>query len=256
MLREVIQSLPSAEFREGLIWHVGNVTEIDSVSLYFRLGRTSKSTLEIFDEKLRGFRDQEFETAPYTHVILDLELEVCAIAKKPRLAATARGIAGCLERLLKESPTAADFHASFEIDYIRDPADFITQLADAYSISKFWVTFSRPNAFDAQEDFVKPFQRMVEASNGEKGKAELKGKTLDAQKLEAVARSAAATGDDAAAWIKRTRTSKKVKKELRGNPVNIPADDVANQQQRRGLLEQIRRAYRKIRGRNDENEHR
>lgn len=248
MLREAIDSLPSGEFRRGLKWHIGNIAPIDSSALYFRLGRTSTATLEIFNEAEGRFVDQEFETAPYTHAIVDVEMEVCAIAKKTRLSPTTSGIARHFARLLNESRKAAEFQAVFEIDEVKDPEDFVAHLRESYSISKFWVTFSRPNAFDADHDFVKPFQRMVEASNGEKGKAELKGENLDARTLEAVARSAAATGDDACAWLKPSRQSRRVKKQLRGSSVNTSQEDVANEEQRRLLLDRVRELYRKVRG--------
>jgi len=247
MVRETIQSLPSGEFRTGLIWHIGNVTPIDEAGLYFRLGRTSTSTLEIFDEEEGGFIDQKFETAPYTHGIVDVELEVCALAKKTRLSPTTAGVARQFVRLLNQSKKATEFQALFEIDDVKDPEDFIAHLKSAYSISKFWVLFSRPNAFDANEDFVKPFQRMVEASNGEKGKAELKGQNLDSATLEAVARSAAATGDDAGAWIKPSQHARRVKKQLRGSSVNTSQEDVADERQRRNLLDRVRELYRRIR---------
>jgi len=231
-----------------LIWHIGNVTPIDENGLYFRLGRTSTSTLEIYDEEEGGFIDQEFETAPYTHAIVDVELEVCAIAKKTRLSPSTAGIARQFVRLLNESEKVVEFHALFEIDDVKDPEDFIGHLKRAYSISKFWVLFSRPNAFDANEHFVKPFQRMVEASKAEKGKAELKGENLNSETLEAVARSAAATGDDAGAWIKATRQARRVKKQLRGSSVNTSQEDVASERERRTLLDRVRELYRKIRG--------
>lgn len=248
MLRETIQSLPAGEFRHGLIWHIGNVTPIDENGLYLRLGRTSSSTLEIYDEDEGGFIDQEFETAPYTHAIVDIDLEVCAIAKKTRLSPTTSGIARQFARLLNESDKAVEFQALFEIDDVKDPEDFIGHLRRAYSISQFWVTFSRPNAFDANEHFVKPFQRMVEASNSEKGKAELKGENLDLPVLEAVARSAAATGDDAGAWIKPAQHARRVKKQLRGSSVSTSQEDVAEEKQRRTLLDRVRELYRKILG--------
>jgi len=251
MLRETIQSLPAGEFRRGLTWHIGNVTPIDESGLYFRLGRTSTSTLEIYDEGAGGFIDQEFETAPYTHAILDVQLEVCAIAKKTRLSPTTPGIARQFVRLLNESEKAVDVQACFEIDDVKEPDDFIAHLKQAYSISKFWVLFSRPNAFDANEHFVKPFQRMVEASNGEKGKAELKGQNLNPETLAAVARSAAATGDDAGAWLKTSRQARRVKKQLRGSSVNTSHEDVADERQRRTVLDRVRELYRKVRGDGD-----
>ncbi len=95
-LNRSISSLPQIELRTGRIWHIGNVRRIDDAGLYFRIGRTSRSTVGIYEEG--NFKDQEFETAPYSHVILDVELEVCALAKKTQLAPGAPGIAHHLVR--------------------------------------------------------------------------------------------------------------------------------------------------------------
>lgn len=248
MLREAIESLPSGEFRKNLIWHIGNVTPIDQSALYFRVGRTSTSTLEVYDEEEGGFADQEFETAPYTHAVVDVDLEVCAIAKKTRLSAATPGIARKFARLLNESPKAVEFQAVFEIQEVKDPEDFIAHLQDAYSVSKFWVMVTRPNSWDAQQHFLKPFQATVEASNGETGKAELKGQNLNAEALEGIARSAAATGDDAGAWIKPTRQGKRVHKRLKGSSVTTSQEDVADTPQKRKLLDRVRELYHKVRG--------
>ena len=248
MLRETIASLPAGEFRAGLTWHVGNVIPIDHAGLYFRFGRTSTSTLEIYDQKMGSFVDQEFETAPYTHIVVDIEMELSAIARKPRLSPTTSGIARQLMRLLNESKKAVEFEATFEIDDIKDPEDFISHLKRAYSISKFSVFFSRLNAFDANKDFVKPLQGLLEASNGEKGKAELKGKALKSEILEAVARSAAATGDDATALIRPDMEAAPVMKRLRGSAAVISQEGVADKKEQRQLLERVRTLYRKIRG--------
>lgn len=248
MLREAIESLPSGEFRRGLIWHIGNVTPIDEKALYFRVGRRSKEKLEIFDERDGRFEDQEFQTAPYTHAIVDVELELCAIAKKTRLSPTTTGIARQLGRLLKESKKAAEFEADFDIDEVKDPEDFIDHLRSAYSISKFWVTFSRPNAWDTDRDFIKPMQQCVEAANGKKGKAELKGDNLDTEILEKITRSAAATGDDAGASLKLGQGQKEIRKQLRGSLVSISREDVADHHQRFTLLIRMRELYRKVRG--------
>lgn len=239
MLREVIESLPSGKSRRGLVWRVGNVDRVDQHGLYFRIGRTYTTTVEVYDENEGRFVDQEFETAPYTHVVVDLELEVCAIAKKTRLSPTTFGIARQLVRLLNESQKALEFQASFEIDDLKDPEDFIAHLRRAHSISKFWITFSRPNAFDAEEDIIKPLQKWAEASKGEKGKAELKGQNLDADTLEKVARSAAATGNNACAWLKTSPHAKKERKLLSGNPVSISVEDVADDSQKRDILLRI-----------------
>jgi hypothetical protein len=99
ILKETIYSLPSLELRKGTVWHIGNVTELDKTGLYFRIGRTSTSTIEIY--KNGNFIDEQFETAPYTHLVLDINLEICAIAKKPRLSPKISGIANQFVKIIE-----------------------------------------------------------------------------------------------------------------------------------------------------------
>ena len=183
------------ELRKGKTWHLGNVEQIDQSGLYFRVGRISNLTVQIWESG--NFVDAEFESAPYTHAVLDFDLEVCAIAKKPKLAPTTRGIASQFAKLLNELPVAEELGARFETSALSDPEDFIQQMQRARSIIKFWITFSRPNAWDAN-DFIKPAQRLLEESNGHNGKTEIQGKDLDKTRLEELTRSAAATGNNAA----------------------------------------------------------
>lgn len=248
ILRESILSLPSSELRAGMIWHIGNVTPLDQTGLYFRIGRTSQSTIEIYNETEGNFLDQEFETAPYTHVLVDVALELCCIAKKTRLSRKTSGIARQFMKLLSGSNRAQELNATFEIDELKDPEDFISHLRTAYTISKFWMRFSRPNAFDANEDFIKPFQKMLNESDGSKGKAEIEGNNLKSNTLEKIARSAAATGDDAGALIKMSEGANNIKKQLRDNPVNISEEDIANNEQKQNLLQRVRNFYHQIRG--------
>jgi hypothetical protein len=68
LLRQAIESLPSADSRRGLVWHIGNVAAVDRTGLYLRVGRTTTTTVEVFEDG--RFRDQTFETAPYILLIL------------------------------------------------------------------------------------------------------------------------------------------------------------------------------------------
>jgi hypothetical protein len=187
ILREVIESKPEAQLRRGVQWHLGNVEQIGTDSLYFRVGRTTTSTLEFFEDG--KFADQLFETAPYTHALIDLRTEVCVIAKKTQLSHQTSGIANQLARLFEHSETALRLETEFKIGEINDPEDFISQLKSAYLISKFTVWFTQPNPFDVNEDFIRPAQRLVRASNGQQGKTELKGQSLNAEVLEDISRS-------------------------------------------------------------------
>jgi len=245
ILREAVRLLPDLELREESVWHIGNVAEIDDAAIYFRIGRTSKSTIEVYKD--RRFLDQEFPVSPYTHVILDTNLEVCAIAKKTRLSRTTKGIANHLRRLLQESRAAKRLRATFEISALNDPEDFVAHLRNAYMITRFWVTFTRPNAMDAENDFIRPMERLLNESDGRKGKAEVEGEHLNADTLETLARSAAATGDDAGASIQPEANLAKTRVSLRGNAAVVVHEEPEDEDQKKGLLWKIREKYQSIR---------
>lgn len=246
ILLETIKSLPSAELWKGMTWHLGNICEIDENGLYFRVGRTTKARREIYQGG--NFTDEEFEEAPYTHVVLDIPTEVCAIAKKPKLSPSPKGIANRLVSLFSGSDIARYCSANFEIDGLMDPEDLITHLSRAYVISKFSMTFSRPNPFDADEDFVRPFSKLISEAQGEKGKAQIEGENLKPQLLENLARSAAATGNDAMARLQIDKKQKPTTIHLHKNPVFVQHEDVSESEQKMSLLDNVRRVYRQVRG--------
>jgi hypothetical protein len=243
ILRDTVLSLPSVELRRGKTWHIGNVEQVDQSGFYFRVGRISKSTLQVWDSG--NFIDAEFESAPYTHVVLDIDLEVCAIAKKPKLAPTARGIAGQFSKLLNGSPVAEELGVRFETSALSDPEDFIQQMQRARAIIKFWITFSRPNAWDAA-DFVIPMQKLLEESNGHSGKTEIQGKDLDETRLEELTRSAAASGNNAAVVMYESEGTK-VSKQLIGNSAVLTQNELADSDDRHKLLKRMRSIYSRIR---------
>lgn len=246
LLRKTIFSIPSAELRKGKIWQIGNVTEINNTGAYFRVGRVSKSTIEVYEDG--QFLDAQFESAPYTHIVLDFNLELCAVAKKSRLSPKVSGIANQIARLLNQSEIGRRFQVKFELGQINDPKDLITHIRRAHSISKFWMTFARPNLFDVEEDFVKPMEKALDSADGQTGKAEIKGDNLNSERLEELARSAAASGNDASAWIQTEPSTKKVRKNLRGNPVVLTQKDLSTYDQMTVFYNQMTEIYRKIRG--------
>jgi len=245
VLRETILSFPSFEVRKGRVWQIGNVAQFDEHGIYFRVGRTSKSTLEIYRDG--NFVDQQFDAAPYTHVLVDTQLELCAIARKSRLSRKPKGIAMQLARVLNQSSKAKEFGVRFEILEINDPHDFVTYVRSAYNITRFWISFSLPNIFDV-DDFIKPMERLLNEAGGEIGKTELRGDSLNPEKLEALSRSAASTGDDAGAVLQPEEGKKKIRVSLRGNPVTVTQEELSNQNEMRSLLIQMREIYEKIRG--------
>jgi hypothetical protein len=249
VLSRVVRSLPEVELRAGSIWHIGNVTELDTDAMYFRLGRATVSTAERY--RNGNFVDEPDEVAPYTHVVLDVQFELCAIAKKPRVSPTVQGIANAFARLLNESPEGSRLQARFEIGAMSDPEEFIELLATAHSVSKFWVTFSKPNPFDANADFVQPMQKLLREADGDQGKTEMKGLTLKSEVMQEVARSAAATGDDAGATVQLQHEGQKIRKSLRSHSVIVTQDQMDELDDKRTFLQRIRDVYNRIRGRNE-----
>jgi len=247
ILRNAIESKPSAELRKGHTWHIGNVKTLDSRGVYFAIGRTTTLTVERYDPKRRDFLEEEFDTAPYTHVFLDLETQVAAIAAKARLARSAAGVARQLQRLLNQSPGARDHEITFDVVELKDPEDFIAHLRSAYVIEQFTFTFSRPNPFDVNQDFVKPLERFLSEARGEQGKAAVTGSHLDSGVLEEVARSAAASGDDAEARLRTSESEGVVKKRLSGNPVILCEDDPDTLEKKKNLLAKLRKVYARLR---------
>lgn len=245
-LAETLRLKPVVEVRQGSRWHIGNLEQLDIQAVYFALGRTTRSTLELYDEGTGNFLEREFETAPYTHVVCDTALEVCGIANKTQLAPTVQGIARQLERILNSTAKGPGAHR-FEVSAISDPAEFIQQIREAYAVKNFSLSFTLPNPFDVDRDFTEPMQRLLRDAQGKQGKTSLKGDNLDAGVLEELARTAATTGNQAEAKIQRSKSSRPVKRRLEGDVATITEEEPSTLDERRGVLHEIRNLYARIR---------
>ena len=247
LVRSAVLSRPERKSRQGVVWHVGNVEPIDDAALYLAFGRTTRANLPLFNAADRSFVEQEFESAPFTHVIVDTELGLCAIARKTQLASITNILARHLNRVLNDSPPAYEKNVRFAIEPIADPEQFIEQLRQAQSVLGFSITFSLPNPFDANADFQLPMERLLQEAEGTKGKTSISGPHLDPDVLEELSRSAAATGNDASAKLYREGDPRPVSKRLRENLVSVSVSEVTNAEARIEVLEILRRLYLRIR---------
>ncbi len=124
LLRQVIDSLSTSKSSRGTIWHIGDVSAISSDALYLRIGRITKSRVGVYEPG--HFIDKEFEQAPYTHVIVDVSLGLCAIAKNTQVSSEPAAIARQFARLLNRDPLTSLLEVrKFEIDELQDPDEFI-----------------------------------------------------------------------------------------------------------------------------------
>ncbi len=239
---------PHYEVRKGHTWRIGNLEEIDKNSLLFALGRERPAILERFDEKEGNFREEALEEAPYTYGIIDLELQVCALAHRDKIAQKVSSIANNLVHLLNLTTIAVHRGISFIADGISDPSEFIEYIERAYSVQQFEMGFGLPNPFDVEKDFHKPMQNYLRSATGEKGKTVISGSSLNGHVIGALAKSAAATGNDASARLVLEKGAKPIFKRLSGNPAIVRIEDLDTLDRKKELINSVRAAYRNVRG--------
>jgi hypothetical protein len=243
-LRDAVLGRPTSRVRRGVAWHIGNTNVIDDHGLYFRLGRMSKATMPFYDEETGDFVQEEVPNAPFTHVLLDWQRELCAVARKQTLARTTQSLARRLVSVLNEGTIAQERGYTFSVGPVRDPAEFIEVLLSAYSLRSFTYTFERKNLFNAHEDFVQPFEKLVAETNAQDGKIVVKGQDLAVAPITEIARSAATTGDDASARL----VLEEVSRSLTGDTASIAAEELDSDTEKKQALDAARAEHDRIAG--------
>jgi hypothetical protein len=236
---------PSGELRKGNIWHIGNIESFSADTGYFAIGRTTNSTIEKFDTSTGNFTEEALEESPYTHCVFDAQIGLIGIAKKSNLAPTSVSIAGQVENLLSQANVIMNNNILVEIRPIPDPDGFLESLLSAYQVSSFTASFRGPNPFDADEYFQKPLSVYLSAAKGERGIAKIQGTDLDKTVLQDVTRSTAATGNEASARIKKSKSEKSITISLKGNPVKRRYDEEEHQPKQ--VLVDLTTLYHRIR---------
>lgn len=246
--RAVEQKPTTTTGLRGGRWHIGNVQSVDTDGVYFALGRITKAAVPVLDPVTGNFVESSSETAPYTHVLLDVPSEVCGIGKKSSLAPNPEAMGRYLAKVLEASEVARQYDVRFEVSPLSDPEEFLEILRAALNIRRFTVTFTRPNPFDADEDFHKPMSRLVQAAGGESGSATLKGEALAEGTLEDLTRSVAATGDNASARVQLEPGHRPVTRSLVGGTASLSTGDLDVADERPAALAKLRALYAAIRG--------
>lgn len=246
LLKKVINSRPSSEIRKGYWWHIGNVNKLNHEGAYFALGRTTKSIVEMYDTETRNFIIDEHSESPYTHSYIDFTYQILAIAYKPRLAPHTKTIAKQLEKLLNTKENLRRQNVTCDIAPLSDPRDFISHLRVAEIVQSFTAEVTLPNPFDAHEDFEKPYQKFVRATEGYKGKAVVQGEDLNRKVICEVAQACAASGNDASARMKDTKESRFRTRRLKGRAVTLDYDEGDPEESQNKFLKAIRETYKAI----------
>lgn len=248
ILARAIESRPDAQSPRGRTWSIANIERLDDSGVYFRFGRIATRVVPVRDENSGDFTEALLRAAPHTHVVIDLETEVCAIGHNTDLAPSPRATARRLKQVLGATPTAKEYGVRFHISEISRPDTFLQEIHSAYAITSFTVYFTPPNPFDIRDDFHRQMEQLAAEAGATIGRTVISGPALDTERLTALTRSAAATGDNVKARVREARGGRPRVQSLKGSTAQISNASAETENARHGLLTRIRTLYQKIRG--------
>ncbi len=241
---KVLVEKPSIGLRRNHTWHIGNIEYFDDNGGRFAVGRTTKTTVEKFDDNTGDFIEELDDSGPYTYVYFDLEYGVLAIAKKAKVASSVRLISRKIQALFSKSETIQNAGVEVRVDIIPDPDDFLKKIRTAYAIKRFVAEFTGPNPVDADELFQKPMSFYCQTLEATNGVVAVKGENLNEEAVASVAKSTAATGNNASALIQPQKGSRLVSISFEGNATKLLVDSEAH---RSIILAAVRENYFSVR---------
>lgn len=244
IFRTALDEKPSMELREDNVWHIGNVETLDNSGGKFAVGRTTKTTVEKFDETSGDFIKQTDDSGPYTQVFFYSDIGLLGIAKKSRVAPDVKTIARRIKGLLEKTRIAIETGVEVRVDAIPDPENFLDKIKSAYAITKFKANFTGPNPIDADELFQRPISVYCNALGGDNGSVEVFGRSLNEDVVEAVTKSTAATGNTASARIKKSDHKKTIAISLKGDAVKVSVEETSTDSE---IFQEVRNSYNEIR---------
>ena len=247
IILSAIKEKPSCEIRKGQEWHIGNIEKIGKEKVFLALGKVTKATHEFYDEEKGDFLEKDLDEAPHTYVAIDLNLQVCAIAKKSKIAPKVNTIARNFSRVLNASQKAELNHLTFTLNAILDPNEFLQLIKNAKYITKFEMALSPPNPPDVEELFHKPLEKFLHEVKGNQGKVSVGGKNLNKDILEGLTRSAVSSGSEVKARIQSEDDPKPVPKNLGENLIIVECDELTTDEEKRRLLAAVEKAYHRVR---------
>lgn len=244
MLETGLAERPSIELRENNVWHVGNVEYFSDGSGRFAIGRTTLTTVEKFDASTGNFTELVDDSGPYTFVYFDSKLGLLGIGKKTKVAADVKSIARKIQKLLLSTALVKRNNIDVRVEFIRDPEGFLQKLYAAYAIKRFKATFTGPNPIDADELFQKPMSYYCQQLGAEQGSVTVAGESLNENSVAAVAKSTAATANDATAVIQNSRGEKPVSISFKGDAKKVI---VEQDTEKEDVLRVIQNTYKEVR---------
>ena len=253
IILNAINEKPSLPSNRRVTWCIGNVREYHN-SVIFALGKITESTRGIYDSDYGEFFESLSSEASYTFVIVDLELQICAIAHKSNISPKIEDTAKNLEKMLHSAEIFAQTWSEPKLSRIDIPSEFLSQIENAVSIYSFEMTFSLPNPFDVDRQFQKPMEELLREAQGKEGKVSIKAPTkggLNFDIIERLTRSAASSGNTMKARVRPMHNSKPtiIKSDHKHLTISVSIEfpSINTNFDWKIVLEKIREAYYKIR---------
>lgn len=244
MLETGLAERPSIELRQNNVWHLGNVEYISEGSGRFAIGRTTLTTVEKFDKATGNFTELVDDSGPYTFVYFDSKLGLLGIGKKTKVAADVKSIARKIQKLLAATQLVKRNNIDVRVEFIRDPEGFLQKIYSAYAIKRFKATFTGPNPVDADELFQRPMSYYCQQLDAEQGSVTVSGESLNEQSVAAVAKSTAATANDATAIIQNARGERPISISFKGDAKKVIVEFDTTKED---VLRTIQDTYREVR---------
>ncbi|WP_438010071.1 hypothetical protein WME89_16280 [Sorangium sp. So ce321] len=208
LLRRTIEAQPDAAANDDTRWFLTKPSVVDSNGYHLRLGRRVRVVLTAMDTAGQ-FHDREDSTVLNTHVFIDVQFQVSAIAFKSQLSPTVKGLGNSLATALNRSETAGKLKVEFEVAPMKEPGSFLRKIRSAYRVTNLSVTTRRPNPWDAS-NFYRSVAESLEDMGGREAEIKWKGEMTPNSVMEEAVSEAAALGRDATAFLRESPESKKV----------------------------------------------
>lgn len=253
IIRRIIDSEPHKELPQRKnsrhVWMIGDVLMHGSENTFFKLGKWTDESRTLYERNTKSFIKKTQKEAPHTHVVINFEIQVCAIAANSKLDSKVSSIAKNLEKILNDHPLREQF--IFHLKAINDPAELTTLMRRAHRITKFEMSFSPPNPFDVEEHFHKPTRKLLKTANGRRGKVSIAGDNLNKDVAEDLAHSAASTGDSVKARIQSGPGQRPHTKKLGENQITFIAEAPESEEDRENISLSMKTEYARVRHGNE-----
>lgn len=180
-----------------------------------------------------------------THVFLDIDTEVIAVASKSTLG-DPQLVGRRFLKLLMAVPQSQELRAKLSLDPIRDPGILLRSVEGAYEITRLWIILPPKNAFNNKEKLFTPVQDEASAIGADCSRLEFIGNHIDPEKIDDIIKEVAGMGGNAGASIRPEARQPIVRQSLNDEEVKVGTDDITPKNDKGTILGRIMESVRRF----------